>query len=1144
MSNPPSIPTNTNLITELDVATAALLAKRTGVLELNGIKLLAPEVARELGRFQGEWLLLRGLTSLPADVAEGLLPIARKLGIGGPDNDEAGDDLSVAHLFGGELAPSVARLLADRCAGGGIIQYTIPEHTRIGADAAAILASIQNEDVTLTLRSIKKLDADLATSLGRFRAFLRLPNLAEITEMQARQLAEGNVSLRVEATTDMSTAAVRELVRSRGRIKFNAPEILARHAAAFGDAHCDLRIGGGADGKADLVLSRSGASGITLCCNDLSDEAAAALARFSGIIRLPHLEHLRSTPGHVALAAKLAQQCTKGSNWFPIQSLGREAARAIAETPAPEINLGLRILSPEVAVELSRFTGNLTMLGLECLSAEVSAALAHGKMKALHVGCKSMGFDVAHVWACHGLADLTLSLSPDTVTVDVVNALASGNPMRLQLAGDSISALVVDATLASPQLAVWLHGFKKLHGWPNAVYKDSKWGAFLESVSVVGDNPGLARVSGIGFTPRFPRLKELKVDQCPTIKELDFRGPAGASPVQDPPLRIEVANCKHLEKLIIMTERCCASGLHFSALAKCKEVVLSIPDLEDLGVLSGIASIESLRLENCSNLKSLAGIESLKKLKSLWLVGCPRLEHLNELADMKRMVVLEIQDCPKIESLDAMKSSRTLRDFRLQGATKIQSLHGLAGCGEISWEVVLENGSSIGVPPSLVDQFVGNIGLMYQDADLTRENWIIECQKCGGRRLHGECYGRYVRVTRSRIRYSELMNGPDYIESARRHFPSLDSKMQSEGLLDPDEHDTHKHDRFFDVHAEVTCAACGHILDPASFGVVDEFARNGGGWGEVGANRKDKRLRPAGRHLEVDFGVDFGESRRPSSEEAVCPICCEAPMKLTMSGRAGRESGGNFSGHVDIDSAAWGDLPDCFHLDEANEIAADGWEWSRSPLASRDMKISCANGCFESPVSAPEQVPHVLLASLAMYESHRAQPDLDLLAGWIGGLAKTAGKPEKLVLGAVVHIDNIDPDCVPRASESADPKKAALELCTKAKALLDQALALAKKPKTRERSRPQAKPKEQQGVGEGPLAGRVFCFTGRLEGMSRADAEGKVKALGAATADSITKKVTDVVVGADAGSKRAKALELGLKVHDQEGFESLLRGLA
>ena len=106
MSKPRSIPTDTNLITELDVATAALLAKRQGILYLNGIKSLTPDVARELGRIQGDGIFLRGLTSLSAEVAEELLPIAQKLGIGGPEFDEEQDDFSVAHLFGDELAPS------------------------------------------------------------------------------------------------------------------------------------------------------------------------------------------------------------------------------------------------------------------------------------------------------------------------------------------------------------------------------------------------------------------------------------------------------------------------------------------------------------------------------------------------------------------------------------------------------------------------------------------------------------------------------------------------------------------------------------------------------------------------------------------------------------------------------------------------------------------------------------------------------------------------------------------------------------------------------------------------------------------------------------------------------------------------------
>jgi BRCA1 C Terminus (BRCT) domain len=1135
MSNPPSIPSDTNLITELDVATAALLAKRAGGLELNGIKSLTPEVARELGRFQGEWLLLRGLTSLPADVAEELLPIAQKLGIGGPDYDEMGGDFSVAHLFGGELAPSVARLLADRCAGGGDIQYTIPEHTCIGADAAAILASIQNEDVTLTLRSIKKLDADLATSLGHFRAFLRLPNLAEITEMQARQLAEGNVSLEVEATTDMSTAAVREIVRSRGCIEFNAPDMLARHAEAFADAHCDLRIRGGADGKAALALSRSGASRITLYCKDLSDEAAAALARFSGVIGLPHLEHLRSTPGHVALAAKLAQQCTEGSNWLPIQSLGREAARAIAEAPAPSMQLGLRVLSPEVAVELSRFTGKLTMLDLECLSAEVSAALAHGKMKALSVGCKSMGCDVAHIWACHGLADLTLWLSPDTVTVDVVNALASGNRMNLCLTGGSISAAVVDAYLASPQLNVLVIGvIKNLHGWPIALPKDRSL-VGLESVSVVGDHPGLTRISGIGFAPSFPSLKSLTVHGCPNIKELDFRGPAGASPVQDPPLHIEVTKCKRLEKLVIMTERCCAQNLKLAALPKCQEIHIKVPDLTDLGAFSTIASIEKLGLYQSPALRSLAGVQNMVRLRHVLIKDCPQIEHLDELEGLRGLESLHIEDCPGIDSLEFAAKLPSLRVLTLRGKTGIVSLRCLRGRDDVT--VNIECGD-IGVPPAVVKN-----AYQYEGADCLGQfkHALVECYQCGGQQFRGSCHGWYARIGGAVVSRSAPLDGVDYLAAAKVLFASLESDAQSNGLEDAAEDTTF--DRFPVLHAEVTCDICDTVFDPASFGAGTSPAM-GGNWSEVGEARSDTATVREHKHLDVDFSVDGNEAERPASEAGKCPICCKADLKLSISGRAQRETAGKFSGHVVIDRTPWSELPNCFHFDEGDEKAGGSWEWSHMPRASRDMKMSCANGCFESPVNAAEQVPNVLLASLAMYESHRAQPDLDLLAGWIGGLAKTAGKPEKLVFGAVVHIDNIDPECVPRASESADPKTAALELCTKAKALLDQALALAKKPKTRERSRPQAKPKKEQGAGEGPLAGRVFCFTGRLEGMSRAEAEGRVKALGAATADSITKKVTDVVVGEDAGSKRAKALEMGLEVHDQEAFEALLRGLA
>ncbi len=83
-------------------------------------------------------------------------------------------------------------------------------------------------------------------------------------------------------------------------------------------------------------------------------------------------------------------------------------------------------------------------------------------------------------------------------------------------------------------------------------------------------------------------------------------------------------------------------------------------------------------------------------------------------------------------------------------------------------------------------------------------------------------------------------------------------------------------------------------------------------------------------------------------------------------------------------------------------------------------------------------------------------------------------------------------------------------------------------------------PQATSGVTAGPLAGRVFVFTGGLTTMSRDDAKARVEALGARTAGSIGKKVTDVVAGADAGSKLEKARGLGLRILDEAAFTALL----
>ncbi len=76
-----------------------------------------------------------------------------------------------------------------------------------------------------------------------------------------------------------------------------------------------------------------------------------------------------------------------------------------------------------------------------------------------------------------------------------------------------------------------------------------------------------------------------------------------------------------------------------------------------------------------------------------------------------------------------------------------------------------------------------------------------------------------------------------------------------------------------------------------------------------------------------------------------------------------------------------------------------------------------------------------------------------------------------------------------------------------------------------------------------PLAGQIWVLTGSLEAMSRDAAKQKLESLGAKVAGSVSAKTTSVVAGPGAGSKLAKAEELGLKVLDEAQFLAELQRL-
>jgi DNA ligase (NAD+) len=77
-------------------------------------------------------------------------------------------------------------------------------------------------------------------------------------------------------------------------------------------------------------------------------------------------------------------------------------------------------------------------------------------------------------------------------------------------------------------------------------------------------------------------------------------------------------------------------------------------------------------------------------------------------------------------------------------------------------------------------------------------------------------------------------------------------------------------------------------------------------------------------------------------------------------------------------------------------------------------------------------------------------------------------------------------------------------------------------------------------VSNSPISGKTVVFTGTLEKMTRPEAKSRAESLGAHVAGSVSKKTDLVVVGADAGSKAAKARELGVKTIDEDEWIKLV----
>jgi DNA ligase (NAD+) len=74
-----------------------------------------------------------------------------------------------------------------------------------------------------------------------------------------------------------------------------------------------------------------------------------------------------------------------------------------------------------------------------------------------------------------------------------------------------------------------------------------------------------------------------------------------------------------------------------------------------------------------------------------------------------------------------------------------------------------------------------------------------------------------------------------------------------------------------------------------------------------------------------------------------------------------------------------------------------------------------------------------------------------------------------------------------------------------------------------------------------PLSGKEFVVTGRLDAFTRQEAEAKIRKLGGAAKDNVTRKTDYVVYGDDPGSKLARANEWGIETLNEQQFLEMLK---
>ena len=213
------------------------------------------------------------------------------------------------------------------------LDFGVFEGEEMPAWMAHVIRLIPMSEILMESHYLKHLSDNAAEALGKCKGGLYLGELKSLSDAAAEALSKHKGDLYLNGLTSLSDAAAESLSKHMGDLRLGGLKSLSDAAAESLSKHKgQLNLGelkSLSDAAAESLSKHNGQLNL-YDLKSLSDAAAEALSKHKGYLNLAGLESLSDTPGHIALAKKLASQ--KDELWLnELTSLSAAAAKALSK---------------------------------------------------------------------------------------------------------------------------------------------------------------------------------------------------------------------------------------------------------------------------------------------------------------------------------------------------------------------------------------------------------------------------------------------------------------------------------------------------------------------------------------------------------------------------------------------------------------------------------------------------------------------------------------------------------------------------------------------------------------------------------------------------------------------------------------------